>query len=83
MNTDSITGEYLQLSNQNVIPDMAEYAAQWALLALKAEAHNRPSLAATCAARAEHYGRYDKGEYIKLVEGPLAELFGIRPAGQE
>ena len=74
MTTDPIQAEYLQLSMQNEIPSMAHYAASWKLLALKAAAHNRPSLAAMCEARAEHYGKFDEGEYIKLVEGPLAEM---------
>ena len=77
MTTDPITLEYLELSMQNEIPSMAEYAAKWQALALQADAHNRPSMAAMCKARADHYGKYDKVAYIKLVEGPLAELLSI------
>ena len=72
--TDELMNEYNRLAMQNEIPNMATYAFQWKLLAVKAYAQNRPALGAHAEAHAEHYGEYDKGEYIKLVDGPLAEI---------
>jgi hypothetical protein len=78
--TDELMDEYNRLAMMNEIPNMATYALQWELLATKASGSNRPALAAHAHEHAEHYKQYDKGEYIKLVEGPLAELIFVSPA---
>jgi len=72
--TDALMDEYNRLAMMNEIPNMATYALQWELLATKASASNRPALASHAHAHAEYYKQYDDDEYIKLVEGPLAEL---------
>lgn len=72
--TDKLIQEYSRLAMLNEIPSMATYALQWELLATKAAAKNRPALAEHARAHAEHYREYDEAEYIKLVNGPLAEI---------
>ena len=77
--TDELMDEYNRLAMLNEIPNMATYAFQWKLLAVKAYSQNRPALGAHAEKHAEHYGQYDRGEYIKLVDGPLAELVFVSP----
>ena len=76
---DELMEEYNKLAMLNEIPNMATYAYQWKLLAVKAYSRNRPAMGAHAEAHAEHYGQYDPGEYIKLVDGPLAEMVFVSP----
>ena len=78
--TDELMNEYNRLALMNEIPNMATFAFQWKLLSVKAYAKNRPALAQHAEAHAEHYSKYDQGEYIKLLDGPLAELVFVTAA---
>ena len=75
---DELMKEYNQLSMQNEI-NPPEYAKKWEQLAEKALAQDRPWMWEHAKAHAEHYGQYDPGEYLKLVDGPLAELVFVSP----
>lgn len=74
---DELISRYNELAFMNEIPSMARYAADWYILGTKANASNRPALAQMCFSRAEHYKKYDEGEYIKLVEGCLSEMLCV------
>ena len=75
--TDELLEEYNKLAFMNEIPNMATFAFQWMLLSVKAYSRNRPALGAMAESRAKHYSQFEPGEYIKLVEGPLAEMIMI------
>jgi hypothetical protein len=77
---DPIMKRYTELSSLNIIPDMGEYAKDWMRLALEADAAGRPATAEACKSRAMHYNTLAGGEYVRLVEGCLAELI---PAGAQ
>jgi hypothetical protein len=62
------------LEQMNEIPDMAQYAQDWQKLAADFRAIGFVFCASYCQARGDHYGKEAGGSYIKLVEGPLAEL---------
>jgi hypothetical protein len=72
--SDLIMDRYAELSTMNVINDMAGYAKDWQRLAYQADVDGRPSTAEACRARAKYYYEQTGGEYIRLVEGCLAEL---------
>jgi hypothetical protein len=72
--SDKIMDRYAELSTMNVINDMAGYAKDWQRLAYQADIDGRPSTAEACRARAAHYWKLAGGEYIRLIEGCLAEL---------
>jgi hypothetical protein len=72
--SDLIMDRYAELSTMSVINDMAEYAKDWQRLAIQANIDGRPATAQTCTSRAAHYWKLTGGEYIRLIEGCLAEL---------
>ncbi len=72
--TDELMDRYNELAAMNEIPSMADYAYQWYLLSVQADGKNRPALAEHARAHANHYGKFEPGEYIKLVEGSLSEM---------
>jgi hypothetical protein len=62
------------LAFANEIPDMHAYAFGWLTLAADFESCGLVSNAAYCRSRGEYYMQLAGGEYIKLVEGPFAEM---------
>jgi len=77
---DEIMDRHFELSMMQNIPDMKEYAMDWQRLGNRAAIAGLPAMAASCHSRAKHYAEYDGGEYIKIVEGCLAELFLVEAA---
>jgi hypothetical protein len=75
MNTwDELHTRKMYLSNLQNIPDMVLYADAWRLLAVDYLAIGATANADYCQARANHYGQLAGGEYIRLIEGQIAEL---------
>jgi len=74
---DPIMYRYNALSLMNIIPSMSEYAIEWQRLAMDADIAGRPSTAEACRSRAKYYCRLAQGDYIRLVEGCLAELIPV------
>lgn len=75
--TDPIMHRYNALSMMNIIPSMTDYAIEWQRLAMDADIAGRPSTAEACRSRAQYYSGLAKGDYIRLVEGCLAELIPV------
>jgi hypothetical protein len=67
--------KYLQ-SLQN-IPDMAIYAETWKLLGIEFLIIGASANAAYCQARAVYYRQMVPGEYIRLIDQPVAELIHV------
>jgi hypothetical protein len=70
------------LSEMNVIPDMRAYAAGWTQLADEFQSIGLESNAEYCRSRGTHYSQIAGGEYIKLTDGPFAELLEVTEAEQ-
>jgi hypothetical protein len=69
-----------ELSDMNAIPDMRAYAATWTQLADEFQSIGLLSNAEYCRSRGTHYSQIAGGEYIKLTDGPFAELLEVTPA---
>lgn len=78
--SDSIMSRFYVLSMQSNIPDMHEYAKEWLLLAMECDKQGRPSTAQVCRTKAKHYEEMAGGEYVRLVDGCMAELFPVELA---
>ncbi len=74
---DPIMYRYNALSLMNIIPSMSEYAIEWQRLAMDADIAGRPSTAEACRSRAKYYCGLAQGDYIRLIEGCLAELIPV------
>ena len=74
---DELMTRYVQLSLMQNIPSMERYAQEWYLLAAKASTADRPNLAASCITRWQHYMSMGSGEYIRLIDAPVAELIQV------
>lgn len=59
------------------IPSMEEYAANWVVLAGMFEELGLAGCAAYCWERFEQYRGLEPGEYVRLIEGQLAELIMV------
>ena len=59
------------------IPSMADYAEDWNILAAQFEAIGMNFSAADCWTRFRHYRDLDLGEYVRLIEGQIAELIHV------
>ena len=77
MNWQDLLKQKLQLSLLQNIPSMAEYADAWNRLAADFEAIGFTACAAECRARFEHYRDLNPGEYIRLIDLPVAELIEV------
>ncbi len=64
----------MQLSLMQNIPDMALYAVAWECLAADFVAIGADANAEYCRSRAKHYGELAGGEWVRLIEMPVAEL---------
>jgi len=71
---DELTKDMLELSKQNIIPDVVGYAQRWYDLSMRAEKEDRPASASSWRARAKYYSELAGVEYIRLVEGSFSEL---------
>ena len=71
---DELTRDYIELSKQNVIEDVQDYAQKWYDLAMRAEKEDRPASASSWRQRAKHYAELCGCGYIRLVEGSFSEL---------
>lgn len=65
------------LSLMQNIPSMPYYARQWQALARGFEICGMLSNAEYCASRAKHYAAMSGGEWIRLIDAPVAELIEI------
>jgi hypothetical protein len=74
---DELLSRYMQLSLMKNIPDMERYAQEWYLLASRASVQDRPNLAEACITRWKHYMSCAPGEYVRLFDGPTAELVEV------
>jgi hypothetical protein len=63
-----------ELAMMNEILNMEWYADAWLQLAAEFEKFGYPSNAEDCNSRGIHYHTFTRGEYIKLVDGPFAEM---------
>lgn len=64
------------LAMQQNIPDMKAYALEWKTLAEEFERAGMLANAELCAARFEQYYPMG-GEYIRLIDGQIAELIDV------
>jgi hypothetical protein len=64
----------MYLSLLQNIPNMAIYAATWQGLFVGYLALGAISNALYCQSRAEYYGEHAGGEWVRLVDAPVAEL---------
>lgn len=74
---DKIMERWMDLSLMQNIPNMAEYAEAWNVLAADMDAANRPYSAEACRSRFEFYRELAGGEYVRLIEQPFAELIEV------
>jgi hypothetical protein len=65
------------LSNLQNIPDMALYAETWRLLSIEFLILGAISNALYCQSRAEYYAELAGGEWLRLIEQPVAELIQV------
>jgi hypothetical protein len=65
------------LSYLRNIPNMAIYAATWQGLFLGYLALGAISNALYCQSRAEYYGEHAAGEWVRMVDAPVAELIMV------
>jgi hypothetical protein len=65
------------LSRLQNIPDMALYAETWRLLGIEYLILGAPANAEYCLSRANHYQAMAPGEYVRLIESPVAELIHV------
>jgi hypothetical protein len=68
------------LSYLRNIPNMAIYAATWQGLFLGYLALGAISNALYCQSRAEYYGEHAAGEWVRLVDAPVAEMILVEAA---
>jgi hypothetical protein len=77
---DPLFDRKLALSMVQNIPDLGKYAQAWADLAADFEMIGFESNAEYCRARAAHYAEMaavTPGEYVKLVDGSMAEMIPV------
>jgi hypothetical protein len=74
MNWQTLTSRMMELAGMQNIPDIHTYAKRWARLAEDFEEIGLKDTAANCRSRAAQYLDYAPGEYVKLIEQPIAEL---------
>lgn len=78
MNTiDRLIQHRTKLSFMQNIPSVQYYARQWSALAKGFEICGMLSNAEYCRSRAKHYGALAGGEYVRLIEQPVAELIEV------
>jgi hypothetical protein len=70
----------MYLSYLQNIPDMAIYAATWQGLFVGYLALGAISNALYCQSRAEYYGEHAGGEWVRLVDAPVAEMILVEAA---
>ena len=74
---DNLSARRDELSNTTEIPDLGEYAQEWADLAAGFERIGFQHSAESCRRRAIFYcvpSLETPGEYVRKVDGPFAEL---------
>lgn len=74
---DPLLEQYNALAFTQNIPDMEIYASDWHALGDECIKQGRPALAGMCYARSYYYGQIGKGEYVRLLEQPFAELIEV------
>lgn len=76
MNLDpqTLISRRIELSLQNIIPDMDAYAEEWNKLSADFAALGMLASAEMCFRNYQHYKEIADGEYIRLIEGSFAEL---------
>lgn len=74
---DRLISHRTKLSLMQNIPSMSYYARQWQALARGFEIYRMPSNAEYCHARAAHYAELSGGEYVRLIDAPVAELVEV------
>jgi hypothetical protein len=67
----------MYLSYLQNIPNMAIYAATWQGLFVGYLALGAISNALYCQSRADYYGEHAAGEWVRLVDAPVAELVEV------
>lgn len=70
----------MYLSLLQNIPDMVLYALAWNQLAADYRVIEATANAEYCQSRADHYGQLAGGEYVRLIDGQIAELIQV-PTG--
>jgi hypothetical protein len=68
------------LSYLRNIPNMAIYAATWQGLFVGYLSLGAISNALYCQSRAEYYGEHASGEWVRLVDAPVAEMILVEAA---
>ena len=67
----------MYLSLLQNIPNMAIYAETWRLLSLAYLVLGAISTALYCQSRACYYAELAGGEYVRLIDAPVAELVEV------
>jgi hypothetical protein len=79
MNWKDLIKRMMDLAGMQNIPSMAAYAEEWNKLGADFQAIGFENTAANCRARFEHYRDLNPGEYVRLIEQPIAELIQVAP----
>lgn len=74
---DDLLERRTMLEQTNHIEDIRAYAAAWLELAEDFQAAGLENNAGTCRERGNRYAAYAGGEYVRLYEGPIAELIEV------
>jgi len=77
MNWRDLLKRKRQLELMQNIPSMADYAEEWNILGAQFKALGFVNCAADCRSRFEHYRDLQLGEYVRLIDGQIAELVHV------
>jgi hypothetical protein len=65
------------LEQMQNIPSMVDYAEEWNILGAQFQAMGFVYNAADCWSRFRHYRDLERGEYVRLIDGQIAELIPV------
>lgn len=77
MNWQDLLARKRQLELMQNIPSMADYAEEWNILGVQFQAIGFVNCAADCLSRFQHYRDLNPGEYVRLIDGQIAELIQV------
>jgi hypothetical protein len=67
----------IELAFLQNIPSMEEHIDDWVQLAIEFTNIGLPAAASECIARVAEYSTLTPGEYVRLIEQPIAELVHV------
>jgi hypothetical protein len=77
MTQQDLLARKIELAFLQNIPSMADHIDDWVQLAIEFTNIGLPAAASECIARVAEYSTLTPGEYVRLIEQPVAELVHV------